>query len=269
LIKTQEREGQDRNIIDFPGVQNDLIQQVASCSKGPVTLVVMTGGPLDLSIPKGLSKINSILWVGYPGQSGGDAIAKAIFGDYSPAGRLPYTIYPANYINQVSMFDMGMRPNATANTPGRTYRFYTGTPIYPFGHGLFYTTFDFSFTDPSTLYIPSSDLIPHIQENIYSPLTSKPMADITITVKNTGNRKSDVIVQAFVVPANPGKNGNPLKYLVGFSREHDIQPGQSVTVTFPITAHDLSLVNKDGMREVIPGEWKILVDNVHKNIIIN
>lgn len=94
LDQTQEREGHDCDTISFPGVQSQL-----------------------------LSKVSSIVWVGYPGQSGGQALAEVIFGDYNPAGRLPYTIYPANYVNQVSMFDMGMRPNASNGNPGRTYRF--------------------------------------------------------------------------------------------------------------------------------------------------
>ncbi len=120
----------------------------------------MSGGPLDLSKIKSDNNVDGIIWAGYPGQSGGQAIAQVIFGDVSPAGRLPHTIYPAEYINQISMegnqlicsyhfslhgislftpslplfihrLDMGMRPNSTTKSPGRTYRFYTGR------HGIY------------------------------------------------------------------------------------------------------------------------------------
>jgi hypothetical protein len=268
LDQTQETEGHDRILLDLPGVQNDLITQVAQCSKGPVALVVMAGGPVDLTGPKGNPKINSILWVGYPGQSGGDAIAQVIFGDYSPAGRLPYTIYPGSFVTQVPMYDMGMRPNATSNNPGRTYRFYEGTPVYPFGYGLSYTNFNFTFPDSSALFIDSAYIQKYIKEDIYSPLTLPTLMDVSVTVKNTGNRKSDVVVQLFVVPSNPG-NGNPLKFLAGFSRVHDLMPNESVTVQIPVTAHDLSLVDANGKRITEKGTWKFQVQDQFKDVIIN
>jgi len=265
LDQSQESEGNDRTEINLPGVQNDLISQTTQCSKGPIIVVVMTGGPVDLSIPKSSQKVNSILWVGYPGQSGGDAIAKTIFGEYSPAGRLPYTIYPADYVNQLSMFDMNMRPSST--TPGRTYRFYTGTAVYPFGHGLSYTTFNYTFSK-EPIQIQASDIQQHLQGDVYSPWSSKGMVDVTIYVQNTGNTKSDVLVQLYVTPADPGKNGNPLKFLAGFSRVHDVLPKQTISVVFPLTAHDLSLVDAHGSRTVLPGTWELSTQDTTKHMLI-
>lgn len=81
---------------------------------------------------------NGVLWVGYPGQSGGQAIAEVLYGKVSPSGRLPFTIYPADYVKQISFFNMSTRAS-----PGRTYKFYTGTPVYTYiwHRGLSYTHF--------------------------------------------------------------------------------------------------------------------------------
>jgi len=260
LDQSQESEGKDRNAIDLPGVQNDLINQVAGCSKGPVIVVVITGGAVDLSTPKNAAGVHSILWAGYPGQSGGDAIAQTIFGDNVPAGRLPYTIYQAGYVNQVSMFDMGMRPNSSNGSPGRTYRFYTGTPVYTFGTGLSYTNFSVQITE-DPIKMSYNMLKDHLGDDISSSWKYDPLATITITVTNVGNVASDYVALGFVVPPNAGQNGNPLKYLAGFSRIHDLKPGQKQTVTFTVTAHDISLVNDDGHRTAIPGEWKFQIED--------
>ena len=107
IDQSQESEGHDRTNVTLPGYQNDLIAAVAGNATGPVIVVVMAGGPLDISVPKSLSTTPSILFVGYPGQAGGQAIADVIFGTYPPAGRLPYTMYPGVFTSQVSMFDHG------------------------------------------------------------------------------------------------------------------------------------------------------------------
>jgi len=249
-----ESEGRDRTTITLPGVQNDLITQVAGCSKGPIIVVVVSGGQLDLSTPKNTAKVNGLLWAGYPGQSGGDAIAQTLYGDNNPAGRLPYTLYPGAYVNQVSMFDMGMRPNASNGNPGRTYRFYTGTPVYEFGTGLSYTNFSVTVSNPP-IKIPFDTIRNNLGDDVTSSWKSLPLADITMTITNIGTKPGDYVALGYVVPPNAGKNGNPLKYLVGFTREHNIQPGQKVQVTFPVTTHDLSFVNEEGQRETERGEW--------------
>jgi len=263
-----ESEGRDRNAITLPGVQNDLITQVAGCSKGPIVVVLLAGGPIDLSTPKNTAKVNGLLWAGYPGQSGGDAIAQTLYGDNNPAGRLPYTLYPGAYVNQVSMFDMGMRPNASNGNPGRTYRFYTGTPVYAFGTGLSYTNFSVSITNQTPLNIPYESIRNNLGDDVTSSWKSLPLADITMTITNTGTKDGDYVALGYVVPPNAGKNGNPLRYLVGFSREHDIKPGQKVTVTFPVTAHDLSLVNEEGKRDTFRGEWVFEIEDQKHSIYV-
>jgi beta-glucosidase-like glycosyl hydrolase len=122
LDQSQESEGHDRVMIELPGAQAALIEAVAKAAKKPIVLVIMSGGPVDVSAAKANPNVGAIIIVGYPGQSGGQAIAETIFGDNNPSGKLTQTWYPAGYINQISMFDMNMRPNATTGSPGRTYR---------------------------------------------------------------------------------------------------------------------------------------------------
>jgi hypothetical protein len=268
IDQSQESEGRDRTIIALPGVQNDLITQVASCTKGPLIVVIIAGGSLDLSTPKNNAKVNGILWSGYPGQSGGDAIAQTLYGDNNPAGRLPYTLYPANYVNQVSMFDMGMRPNASNGNPGRTYRFYTGPAVYDFGTGLSYANFSVSVSkDP--IRIPYETISVNLGEDVTSSWRALVVAAITITITNTGTKAGDYVALGYVVPPNAGKGGNPLKYLVGFAREHNIQPGQKVVVNIPVSTHDLSLVDESGKRTTFRGEWVFEIEDQKRSIYLN
>jgi len=136
--------------------------------------------------------------VGYPGQSGGTAITEALYGKYSPSGRLTTTIYPADYANQVAIDDMRMRPSRKDDSfPGRTYRFYNGKrAVFPFGYGLSFTSFDhqieYSYSDRGTL--------------------------ISVQVRNTGPMDGSESVLLFHAGPNAGEYGNPIKTLVGFDK---------------------------------------------------
>eukprot|EP01060_Flectonema_neradi_P015967 TRINITY_DN225_c0_g1_i4.p1 TRINITY_DN225_c0_g1~~TRINITY_DN225_c0_g1_i4.p1 ORF type:complete len:748 (+),score=195.19 TRINITY_DN225_c0_g1_i4:55-2298(+) len=258
----EESEGHDRTIISLPGNQEQFVNEVAAASKGPVMVVVMAGGSLDFSVAKDNAKVDGIMWVGYPGQSGGSAIADVIFGEYNPGGRLPHTQYPKDYINNLSMFDMGFRPNASSNNPGRTYRFYTGTPVYAYGSGISYTTFSYS-ASVSDVSISKSVLSAEVEKlnavHQYSQTKdSTPLATITITVKNTGDRAGSDVVMAFTKPPTPGKDGQPLKSLAGFDRVF-LQPGESKTLNFPVTANSVALANMAGDFTAVGGEWKFVV----------
>jgi len=131
MTQAQESEGHDRTSIDLPGVQHEFISKVADAANGkPVIVVVMSGGAVDISQERNNDKVNGILFVGYPGQSGGTAIAETLVGTNNPAGRLTQTFYYSNFTDDVSMFDMNMRPNETSGYPGRTHRFFTGRTVY-------------------------------------------------------------------------------------------------------------------------------------------
>jgi beta-D-xylosidase 4 len=142
LDTTVEKEALDRTTLTWPGNQLDLIEQLAKVSKNLV-VVQFGGGQVDDAPLLKNSGVNGIVWAGYPSQDGGPAIMDIITGKVAPAGRLPVTQYPASYVDEVSIYDIELRPNDTY--PGRTNRFYTGVPTLPFGYGLSYTTFEFAW----------------------------------------------------------------------------------------------------------------------------
>ncbi|KAF5016055.1 hypothetical protein F66182_12392, partial [Fusarium sp. NRRL 66182] len=137
IDNTIEAEGTDRLNVTWPGNQLDLIQQLGQTGK-PLVVLQMGGGQVDSSSIKSNSKVNALVWGGYPGQSGGKAIFDILSGKRAPAGRLVTTQYPAEYATQFPATDMNLRPDGASN-PGQTYKWYTGTPVYDFGYGLFYT----------------------------------------------------------------------------------------------------------------------------------
>jgi beta-glucosidase-like glycosyl hydrolase len=259
LDQSQEAEGHDRTSIAFPGVQSSLLSQVSAGARGPVIVVLMSGSSVDISALVSSPDVDAILWVGYPGQSGGTAIAQVIFGDVNPSGRLPFTMHTATFINEVSMLDMHMRPGT--NNSGRTYRFYTGKPIYTFGTGLSYTTFSYVVSDatPKVSARVVESVLKYARHDINKLREpEKILATVTVNVTNTGNVAGSDAVLYFIVPANAGQNGNPLKYLAGFQRV-TLNPGQSTTVTFNVAAHDLSLPGIDGVYRTRIAPWTVQI----------
>jgi hypothetical protein len=174
------------------------------------------------------SNIDAILYVGYPGQSGGTAIAESLYGKFSPSGRLTTTIYPADYANQVAIDDMRMRPSSKNDTfPGRTYRFYKGA-TFPFGFGLSYTSFEY-----------------HIE---YSQ-SDKGALLISVQVHNTGPMDGSESVLLFYVGPNAGENGNPIKTLVGFDKVF-LVAGATDTIEFSI---DSRITRATGLHRFFAG----------------
>jgi beta-glucosidase-like glycosyl hydrolase len=270
LDQTQEAEMNDRTIIWWPGVQGEFISRVAAAAKGPVVVVSLNGGPIDMSAEKTSTDVDAMLWAGYPGQSGGTAIAEILFGDSVPGGRLPYTIYPSSFItvSNVSMFNMNMRPNPAWNYPGRGYRFYTGEPVYPFGYGLSYTSFSVSWGVSPARTVSSGPILefleayPTMQGAVAPTSASGRAATLTsfsVTVRNTGEVGGDYVALAYVVPPEAGVNGEPLKYLIGFERVF-LEAGASASVFFPVTVRDLTRIDEGGARVASIGEHMLVVE---------
>jgi hypothetical protein len=270
LNQTIESEGNDRISIDWPGIQNQFIQQVSAASKGPVILIVMSGSSVDLSNQKTNDDIEAILWVGYPGQSGGSAIADVLFGGYNPAGRLPFTIHSADFVNSVLMSDMGMRPNKSSPNPGRTYRFFTGVPVYPFGTGLSYTTFMYSWLNSAEFFTTvDSATIPPVRaaHSMKDPMRSATASIVSVNVTNTGTVSGDTVVILYMIPPNPGVNGAPLQYVAGFQRIH-LYPGQSQIVSFSVSSQALRLAGEDGMFRTEVGKWRVSIGDLVGTILV-
>ncbi len=254
LDQSVDAEGHDRTTIDLPQIQWALLKQLEQAVHSPIHVVIMSGNGVDLTYIRDSSLYGSLIWMGYPGQSGGLAIANVIFGQYNPAGRLPMTIYPASYVNLVSMFDMQMRPSATS--PGRTYKFYTGQAVYEFGTGLSYTTFVYSWSNNTMV---SSYLIRSLMKDNYD---EKHVVEdnLRVNVTNTGLMAGDDVVLAFVTPPQISRNGQtpPIKQLFGFERVH-LNVNETTQVFFPFRISALLQVAHDGSKWLYPGSYRIVI----------
>lgn len=252
-----EAEAKDRDTIDLPGEQSDLIKQLAGLGK-PLVVVLMNGGSVDVRREFANDNVNAMVWAGYPSQSGGDAIAQLLTGEFSPAGRLPITWYPSEYIS-VPMTDQNMRPNSETGNPGRSYKFFTGRPVFPFGYGLSYTTFEYqTINAPRKLAI--RDLVNAHSGRFDDRAT---MATTwTVNVTNSGDVTSDVSVLAFVSSqATFAGVTPPIKELYDYTRIHSLAPGSSEVYTFGLGYRVFSSVDQHGHAWLLPGTYRVALQH--------
>jgi len=220
--------GGDRTDIKLPARQQGLLEAVAATGK-PVVLVLMSGSALAVNWAN--EHIPAIVQAWYPGEEGGAAIADTLFGDYNPAGRLPVTFYKS--VDQLPPF-------TDYHMDGRTYRFFKGEPLYPFGYGLSYTRFKYSgFT--------------------VSPARVSPTENVTVsaTVENAGTREGDEVVQLYVTDVEASVRV-PIRSLAGIERVH-LKPGERRVVSFTIEPRQLALITDDARTVVEPGDFKVTI----------
>ena len=259
IDNTVEAEGMDRQNITWPGTQLDLIAQLANLSK-PTIVLQMGGGQVDSSALKSNPKINALVWGGYPGQSGGQAILDILTGARAPAGRLVTTQYAGNYTESFSQDDMGLRPNGS--NPGQTYKWYTGEPVYEFGTGLFYTNFSASATSSNDT-TASFDILnvlsaPHTG---YAYGDLAPLTNYTVNIKNTGSVASEYSCILFASTKNAGPAPYPNRWVVGFERVAMLAPGASTTVTIPISVGSMVRYSTNGDAMLYPGNYELALNN--------
>ncbi|XP_059651109.1 beta-xylosidase/alpha-L-arabinofuranosidase 2-like [Cornus florida] len=259
-----EDEFVDREEISLPGEQEKLISEVSKVSKGPVILVVFSGGSMDVGFANTDNNIKGILWAGYPGQHGGVAIADVIFGRYNPSGRLPVTWYPREY-TQYSMARMHMRPNKTSGFPGRTYKFYTGPTVYPFGHGLSYTTFDHQIVSaPKVVKLNSGKKGNPKSVDASGRACKKSTFEIRVRVKNTGKMAGGRPILLYSTP--PPVHNPPQKMLVAFDKVF-LKPQEQAVVKFRVNmCKDMSVVDEQGNRKVAVGNYKLQVAKLNHTL---
>ncbi|KAJ1434953.1 Immunoglobulin-like fold [Sesbania bispinosa] len=261
-----EAESLDRVNILLPGQQQLLVSEVANASKGPVILVIMSGGGMDVSFAKTNDKITSILWVGYPGEAGGAAIADVIFGFYNPSGRLPMTWYPQSYVEKVPMTNMNMRADPDTGYPGRTYRFYKGETVFSFGDGI-----SFSSVEHRIVKAPQLVSVPLAEDHVCRSSECKSLDvadehcqnlafDIHLGVKNMGKMSSSHTVLLFFTP--PAVHNAPQKHLLGFEKVQLAGKSEAL-VRFKVdVCKDLSVVDELGNRKVPLGQHLLHVGNL-------
>jgi len=234
-VELEGFKGGDRTSLALPRVQEDLLKMIQD-TKRPVVLVLTSGSAL--AVNWAAANIPAILQIWYPGQEGGTALADVLFGDYNPAGRLPVTFYQS--VDQLPPFeDYRMK--------GRTYRYFEGQPLFPFGYGLSYT--QFSYTN---LQLPSS-------------INAGDKLKLTVTVQNTGKVAGDEVVQLYVKDQTASVPV-PICALQGFKRIH-LNPGEQRDVEFELTPRQLAVIqiqsdNEGIQRMVEPGKFEITVGGI-------
>jgi beta-glucosidase len=219
--------GGDKTSLDIPADQRAMLVQAKATGK-PLVVVVMNGSPIALQWAK--DNASAIVEAWYSGQAGGLAIANVLSGKTNPAGRLPLTFYSS--VADLPPFD-------DYSMKGRTYRYFAGKPVYPFGYGLSYTTFR------------------------YAPISVEPVNGasenglrVTTDVSNTGGRDGEEVTELFITP--PQFDGAPRLALRGFKRVA-LKAGERRRVVFELTPRDLSFVTADGARQIVPGHYAISV----------
>jgi beta-glucosidase len=224
-----EGEGRDRvDSFDFPPEQIALMKKVEAMAV-PMVVVLINGSALASVYMKEASQASLEAW--YPGQEGGTAVADVLFGDYNPAGRLPITFYKSTD---------DLPPFRDYKMAGRTYRYFKGEPLFPFGYGLSYTNFKYSELSIDRAAINVGDDL-----------------DVSVDVENTGDRAGDEVVQVYISSSN--KDGDqPIRSLKAFRRIH-LRPGDTQTVKFKIKAFDLTQVSINGKRSQVPGVYSISI----------
>jgi beta-glucosidase len=219
--------GGDRARLDLPDVQTDLLQRIAAVGK-PVVLVLMNGSAVSVNWAR--DHIPGIVELWYPGEAGGTALADVLFGDYNPAGRLPVTFYKSE--NDLPAFD-------DYRMQGRTYRYFTGEPLYPFGYGLSYTSFAYRGL------------------NIPQTVQAGAALKASVEVENTGSRAGEEVVELYLMREQNGSPG-PIRSLAGFRRVF-LEKGQKKTVTFTLTPKQMAQVDADGQRVLKPDAFSLSV----------
>jgi beta-glucosidase len=220
--------GGDRTEISLPKSQETLLKALVATGK-PVIVVLLSGSAVAVNWAN--DNVPAMLAAWYPGGEGGTAVAEVLFGDYNPAGRLPVTFYKS--VDQLPPFtDYSMQ--------GRTYRYFKGQPLYPFGYGLSYTKFGYSDVRLESKSVKAGEPV-----------------KLSVDVTNAGDREGDEVVQLYLTDV-AASAPVPIRTLVGFDRL-SLRPGEKRTVTFTITPRQMSLIDDNGKRVIEPGEFAITV----------
>ncbi|KAJ5554966.1 glycoside hydrolase superfamily [Penicillium sp. DV-2018c] len=254
-----EAETLDRTSLAWPQNQLDLITKMSKLHT-PMIVVQFGGGQVDDTAILQNKGIQSLVWAGYPSQSGGTALLDVLLGKRSLAGRLPITQYPASYADEVSIFDINLRPNGSY--PGRTYKWYTGKPVLPFGYGLHYTKFHFKWKQTLDREYDIQQLVSSCQKKTSGPINDNtPFVSVQAQVKNVGHETSDYVGLLFLSSKDAGPTPRPNKSLVSYLRLHNITSGHEDVLDLPLTLGSLARADEYGSLVIYPGHYKIALDN--------
>jgi beta-glucosidase len=220
-------QGGDRTSLDLPKEEEDLLKALGTTGK-PLVVVLMNGSALSVNWAD--QHANAILDAWYSGEEGGTAVAQTLAGVNNPAGRLPVTFYKST--DQLPAFEDYSMKN-------RTYRYFDGQPLYPFGYGLSYSKFEYSNLKLSNTELNAGDRL-----------------EVEVDIKNASDREGDEVAELYL--SFPKLPGTPLRALRGFKRVH-LPAGRVQHVSFSLEARELSQVNNAGDRIVAPGAYQVSV----------
>jgi beta-glucosidase len=222
--------GGDRSDIALPAAQQKLLESLAALNK-PLVVVLLNGSALAMNFAQ--EHANAILESWYPGEAGGRAIADTLTGANNPGGRLPLTFYKS--LSDLPDFsDYSMK--------NQSYRYFAGSPLYPFGYGLSYSKFNYSNLKLSTTTLKAGDTL-----------------TANVEIRNTGKIAGDEVAELYILPPADGNGGlSPKLRLEGFQRLK-LAPGESRRVTFTLDPRELSEVDAQGLRSVLPGSYRLAV----------
>ena len=232
-----EAEGRDRRDLNLPGAQEQLLEAVFAANPKTV-LVLMNAGPLAITWAN--DHLPAILDAWYPGEAGGIAIARALFGDDNPGGHLPYTVYAS--------LDGVPPPNEYDVSKGYTYLYYKGLPLYPFGHGLSYTRFEYS----------------HLKLSAAS-ISSKGKVEVGFDIKNVGTRAGSDVAQLYTHQQHSAVV-QPIKSLRAFERV-TLQPGETRHLSITLPASQLAFWDvRSRSFAVEPGTFDLMIGSSSEDI---
>ncbi len=218
----------DRKFLDLPKIQQELLEEISKINTS-IILVLLNGSPITVNWAH--EHIPAIIDLWYPGEMGGQALADVIFGDYSPAGRLPVTFVKS---------ENDLPPLLDYNMKGRTYRYSQKEPLYPFGYGLSFTTFQYSNLKLNKKELDASEEL-----------------HISVDIKNTGSFIGDEVVQLYLKDVEASVR-IPHWQLQGFKRI-TIAPNEAKTITFSLKARQMALINYKGKCILEPGKFKVFI----------
>lgn len=244
---TIEREAADRENIELPAIQMQLLKAVRKAGK-PTVVVLFNGGIIGAE--EIILHTDSLVEAFYPGFYGAQALADVLFGDHNPGGKLPVTMYRSNYVDSVSMKSMSM-----TEYPGRSYRYFKEVPVFPFGFGLSYTKFSFA----SSTYNVDNTKIKKTQTVSHEGLDAK----FQIVISNDGEMAGDEVVFAFFRPLSIDATGPATllnQQLFAYQRL-SLEPQQVAELEFHVKDTTLGLYDDAGNLTLFPGFYEIIFSN--------
>ncbi|KAG1705199.1 hypothetical protein DVH05_004132 [Phytophthora capsici] len=258
IDKTVEGEVGDRDSIELPNIQLQLLRRVQAVGK-PTVVVLINGGVIGAE--EIVHQTDALVEAFYPGFFGAQAMADVLFGDVNPSGKLPVTMYRSDYVDQVKMKSMDM-----TTYPGRTYRYFKGEAVFPFGWGLSYTSFLLSVDNGTSGVAAASERSESSLGRMVG--TSEEVSDsmnatISVTVSNDGDVAGDEVIFAFFRAVKTGVAGPATllnEQLFDYQRV-SLRPSESTRVSFTVQRKSLVLADNSGQLVSFPGSYEIIVSN--------